>query len=333
MATRPTCGLAAAAPIPIVEDAAQARRPVHGRAVGAAPPPRRTASIREDARRLRRRRCRHDRRPEFAPPAPPARPRPARGQVRARLGGNNARMSEIRRRCCAELAHLPLGGGAAAPEATRNSWRRESGSSGSSPGPSTWHLYVLLHADRDRIARARGAGSRQASTTRSRPPPGMVDVPHRVRTATAVTDALAATCLASDLPGARRRRRHHACPGRCTACSPARMSEPGRRQPASDPRRRSRTLADLPALGLGAGRAGRRPHREPRLPRRHAGGSRCSPRTTSPSSASVRGSGRASPHEFGPAIRRLAAHQARRRPRTTCSPMATGRRRLTSTRW
>ena len=63
----------------------------------------------------------------------------------------------------------------------------------------TWHLYVLLHADRDRIAT--GLKERGISTGVHYPipvhrQPAMVDVPHRVQDGELpVTDALAATCL------------------------------------------------------------------------------------------------------------------------------------------
>jgi dTDP-4-amino-4,6-dideoxygalactose transaminase len=62
----------------------------------------------------------------------------------------------------------------------------------------TWHLYVLLHADRDRIAT--GLKERGISTGVHYPipvhrQPALADVPHRVQGELPVTDALAATCL------------------------------------------------------------------------------------------------------------------------------------------
>ena len=118
--------------------------------------------------------------------------------------GTNARMSEIQAAVLrAKLSHLP----AWIAERQRLCGRYEERLSSSDVrlqrvepwAEHTWHLYVLLHADRDRIAT--GLKERGISTGVHYPipvhrQPAMADAPHRVQGGELpVTDALAATCL------------------------------------------------------------------------------------------------------------------------------------------
>ena len=200
--------IAAAAPgIPIVEDTAQAHGArYHGRAVGSDSAaasysfyPGKTLGAYGDAGAV-----------TTADPELALRLRRLRdhGRFGAKYEhasvGTNARMSEIQAAVLrTKLAHLP----AWIAERQRLCGRYEERLSSSEVRPQrvepwaehTWHLFVLLHPDRDRLAaelRERGISTGVHYPIPVHRQPGMAGVRHRVQGGELpVTDELAATCL------------------------------------------------------------------------------------------------------------------------------------------
>jgi dTDP-3-amino-3,4,6-trideoxy-alpha-D-glucose transaminase len=200
--------IAAAAPgIPIVEDAAQSHGArYHGRAVGSDAVaasysfyPGKTLGAYGDAGAV-----------TTADPEVALRLRRLRdhGRHRAKYEhasvGTNARMDEIQAAVLrTKLAHLP----AWIAERQRLCVRYEERLSGAGVrlqrieqwADPTWHLYVLLHPERDRLAadlRERGISTGVHYPIPVHRQPGMAGVPHRVQGGELpVTDELAAKCL------------------------------------------------------------------------------------------------------------------------------------------
>lgn len=198
--------IAAAAPgIPVVEDAAQAHGArYHGRAVGSDSAaasysfyPGKTLGAYGDAGAV----TTAD--PELALRLRRLRDHGRFGAKYEHAGvGTNARMAELQAAVLrTKLAHLPEW----IAERQRLCARYEERLSGvrlqriESWAVPTWHLYVLLHPERDRLAaelRERGISTGVHYPIPVHRQPGMAGVPHRVHGGELpVTDGLAATCL------------------------------------------------------------------------------------------------------------------------------------------